>query len=116
MFGNLALVIFNGYGSISDAHAGTIPHIVAASGAVPEPSNRLPNFTYLSPFVLWSQITLCDLEGKKLSVIDAPIFERLEKLFRSKSLTLGDELVLNLETTFDVSHRDTILEKIAEFR
>ena len=43
MSGNLAVVTLMGYGSISLAHTGVIPHIVAASGAVPEPSNRLPS-------------------------------------------------------------------------
>lgn len=44
MFGNRDFVTAMGNGSISLAHAGTIPTAEAARGHVPLPSNRLPSF------------------------------------------------------------------------
>lgn len=51
MFGNLDSVTALGNGSISLAQAGTIPTAEAASGQVPLPSNRLPNFTSAPPIL-----------------------------------------------------------------
>ena len=42
--GNLFRVTAIGYGSISLAQTGVIPHKLAVSGNPPEPSNKLPNF------------------------------------------------------------------------
>ncbi len=36
-----------GNASISDAHTGSMPYMVAANGHVPDPSNKLPSFSFL---------------------------------------------------------------------
>lgn len=51
MFGNRDFVTAMGNGSISLAHAGTIPTAEAARGHVPLPSNRLPSFTPAPPLI-----------------------------------------------------------------
>ena len=49
MFGNRFVVTRMGKSSISLAHTGSIPYNAPASGKPPEPSNKLPNFIFITP-------------------------------------------------------------------
>lgn len=61
MFGKRFDVTCTQNGSISEAQTGVIPHMVAARGKPPEPSNRLPNVNamiYFSYFTVTAKSLL----------------------------------------------------------